>query len=195
MPLLPPEPFVFPEHLLTNEGRISEPTSGWWVLHTRPRAEKALTRRFLASSLPFFLPLYKREWRSRGRLLSSHLPLFPGYVFMLGDAQARLRALETNLVANCLPVSDQRRLSANLIQVYQMMVSGAPLRPEDQLEPGTLVEIISGPLVGMQGKILRKGKDLRFFIEVEFLQRGVSVDIEKWMFRPLDHLHEACTTT
>jgi transcriptional antiterminator RfaH len=191
MPLLPPEPFVFPDDLLSCDHSPSEMPAAWWVLHTRPRAEKALARRFLNSSLPFFLPLYKREWRTQGRLLSSHLPLFPGYVFLYGDHQGRLQALETNLVVNCLPVSDQSRLRSDLIQVYQMMVCGSSLTPEDRLEPGAVVEITSGPLAGLQGKILRQRPGLRFFIEVDFLQRGVSVDMEGWMFRPVERLRPA----
>ena len=86
----------------------------WWVLHTRPRAEKVLARHCHKRELPFFLPLYHRKWRSRGRLQSSFLPLFPGYVFLLGGGDVRLAALETNLVAQVIPVNDQRQLHEDL---------------------------------------------------------------------------------
>ena len=52
--------------------------------------------------MPFFLPLHERHWRNRGRQFRSYLPLFPGYVFLRGTADERLKALETNLVANVL---------------------------------------------------------------------------------------------
>jgi len=191
MPLLPLEPFVYPKDLLTAAAADENRTGSWWVLHTRPRAEKALARRILSQQHNFFLPLYKRQWRSRGRLLCSHVPLFPGYLFLHGDGQARQRALETNLVANCLPVSDQPVLWSDLARVYHLMASGSPLSPEDRLQPGTRVEIVSGPFAGITGKIIRRGKDLRFFVEVEFLQRGVSVEIESWMFRPLEECESA----
>ncbi|HMF12267.1 MAG TPA: transcription termination/antitermination NusG family protein [Gemmataceae bacterium] len=186
MPLLPLEPFVFPDDLLTASPLPENEAERWWVLHTRPRAEKALARLVLGHKLPFFLPLYKRQWRSRGRLLSSHLPLFPGYVFLRGDSEGRLRALETNLVANCLPVGDQDRLTADLKDVFTLMASGSALSPEDRLQPGTQVEIVSGPLAGIEGRIIRRGKNVTFFVEVQFLQQGVSVEIESWMFRPVD---------
>jgi len=186
MPLLPLEPFVFPDDLLTRSPPPENDAERWWVLHTRPRAEKALARLVLGHKLAFFLPLYKRQWRSRGRMLSSHLPLFPGYLFLRGDGQARLRALETNLVANCLPVGDQQRLAADLKNVFTLMSSGSALSPEDRLQPGQHVEIVSGPLAGVEGKIIRRGKQLTFFVEVQFLQQGVSVEIESWMFRPVD---------
>src|SRR5579885_2398883 len=111
MPLLPMEPFVFPDDLLTAPPAPAN-DSPWWVLHTRPRAEKALARKILSQDLSSFLPLYTKLWRSRGRLLCSYAPLFTGYLFLCGDHEARRRALETNLVANCLPVPDPRRLRA-----------------------------------------------------------------------------------
>jgi transcription antitermination factor NusG len=186
MPLLPLETFVFPPDLFTG------PSSGhadgancWWALHTRPRAEKSLARRLLARDIPFFLPLYQRQARVRGRLFCSHLPLFPGYLFLRGEGQFRLAALETNLVVRVLPVVDQDQLQKELTHVYQLVASGAPLSPEDQLQPGRRVEVTAGPLIGLEGKVLRRGKRLKFFVEVQLLQRGVSVEVESWMIQPV----------
>jgi transcriptional antiterminator RfaH len=184
MPLLPMETFVFPDDLLS-----LHPTPGedcWWVLHTRPRAEKALARKLLGQELPYFLPLYKKQWRSRGRLLCSYVPLFTGYLFLRGDHEARRQALETNLVANCLTVPDPQQLRADLFGVHQLMTSGAPLTPEERLQPGTRVEIVSGPLAGLEGTVLRAGSRMRFYVEVKFLQQGVSAEVEGWMIRPLE---------
>src|SRR6516165_139504 len=88
MPLLPLEPFVYPDDLLDQPVLLPEASARWWVLHTRPRAEKSLARRLLRTATPFFLPLRKRQWRHRGRLLCSYVPLFPGYVFLRSDSQS-----------------------------------------------------------------------------------------------------------
>lgn len=189
MPLLPPETYLYPEALLGGVAPGRGDPCRWLVLHTRPRAEKMLARRFLARSLPFFLPLFHRRWRCRGRLLSSHLPLFPGYLFLLGGQDARLEALQTNLVAHCLQVEDQEELHADLVRVHHLMTSGEPLVPEERVQPGTVVDIIDGPLKGLQGKVIRQGKRLKFFVAVNFLQRGASVEIDGWMIRPLGSQH------
>jgi transcriptional antiterminator RfaH len=186
MPILPPEPFILPENLLEQPFPAVVGECCWWVLHTRPRAEKSLARRALDQGLPFFLPLYNRQWQSRGRLFSSHLPLFPGYLFVFGDYYARLESLRTNLVAQALPVIDQARLHEDLRRVYHLMVSGVPLSPEERLQPGDLVEVTAGPLIGIGGKVLRRGKKLKLFVEVHLLQQGVSVELESWMIRPLE---------
>lgn len=185
MPLLPLEPYVYPDDLLSTAAVEPFDTASWWVLHTRPRAEKSLARRLLAHNLSFFLPLYQHQWRSRGRLFRAHMPLFPGYVFLRGDAEARLRALETNQVVRTLTVPDPTGLQADLARVYRMMQAGMLLSPEEQLQPGAPVEIVAGPLAGLEGTILRRGKQLRFFVEVRLLQRGVSIEIEGWMIRLL----------
>jgi transcriptional antiterminator RfaH len=185
MPLLPLEPFVYPDSLLLAPAAVPSHESGprWWVLHTKPRAEKALTRKLLQRGVPFFLPLHKRQWRNRGRLHSSYLPLFPSYVFLQAEHEGASRTLETNLIARILPVEDQKRLHSDLARVYSLITSGAALAPEDRLEPGTPVEITSGPLAGLEGKVLRRGKQLRFVVEVQFLQRGVSVEVESGMIQ------------
>src|SRR5947209_4182030 len=172
MPLLSMEPFVFPDDLLTAPAEPPADDARWWVLHTRPRAEKALARKILVQELHYFLPLGKKQWRNNGRSFASYVPLFTGYIFLYGDADARYRALETNLVAACLPVADQGRLHEDLRRVYQLVASGAPVSPEERLEAGARVEIISGPFAGMEGRVLRRGKQLKFFIEVQFLRQG-----------------------
>jgi transcriptional antiterminator RfaH len=182
MPLLSLEPFIHPERVLDHPADAAP--GRWWVLHTRPRAEKTLARRLLDRDVPFFLPLYQRQWRNRGRQFRSYLPLFPGYVFLHGDDRQRLAALETNLVAQVLPAEDQSRLRADLRRVHQLITTGAPVTPEDRLEPGDPVAIVKGPFAGLEGTVLRRGKQLRFVVEVHLLRRAVSVEVESWMVEP-----------
>ncbi len=181
MPILPPEPYLFPDDLFVQSAPGPGEPRRWWALHTRPRAEKALSRGCLSRRLPFFLPLCRRHTRARGKTLTAHVPLFSGYLFLLADEDERVQALTTNLVANCLPVPDQAELHADLSGVHRLMASDLPVAPEDRLPPGTLVEIVRGPLAGLQGKVIRQGKHLRFIVEVHFLHKGARVDLEGWM--------------
>jgi transcriptional antiterminator RfaH len=189
MPLLPPEPFMWPESLLAQWPLPAGDSSRWWVLHTKPRTEKSLARYFLSRELAFFLPLAKKQWRNKGRRLTSFVPLFPGYIFLLGNTQARLDALGTHRVAQCLAVEDQGLLHADLARIHQLMLSGVPIAAEGRLRPGSWVEITSGPLEGLQGKVLRRGKRWRFIVEVHFLQRGASVEIDGDMIQPALEKH------
>jgi transcription antitermination factor NusG len=186
MPLLTAEPSLFPETLFSGDGSCQEALPDWLVVYTRARAEKALARSLLARQVGFFLPLHERRWHSpSGRVRCSFLPLFPGYVFLHQGTEARLNALETGLVSRCLSVVDQLALHRDLARVYRLIASGAPLLPEERLEPGSLVEFVYGSLAGLQGKVIRRGKQLRLVVEVELLQRGVSVEIDSHMVQPL----------
>src|SRR5262249_21001309 len=119
MPLLPAEPCLYPENLFSES---ETPADGfWWVLHTRPRAEKAVARALLAHQVPFFLPVYENSRRVSGRLHTSHLPLFAGYLFLRADDEGRTSALETNQIANCIRVPDQAELLAELTAVHKTM--------------------------------------------------------------------------
>ena len=179
MPLLPAEPCHFPELLFTEP--VSTSDGKWWVLHTKPRTEKAVARALYSHKVPFFLPVYEKSTRAKGRLQSSHLPLFPSYVFLLADDDGRTRALETNQIANCIPVVDQVALRHELEGVYRVMTSGLPIGPESLLVPGATVTITQGPLAGIDGKVLRRGSKLTLILEVQMLRQGVSVEIENWM--------------
>lgn len=185
MPLLALEPFLYPENLLASSERPPEQTERWWVLHTKPRVEKSLARQCVARELSFYLPLHHKKWRNGGRVQQSHVPLFPGYVFLHGDESARQVAFETNLVAYAIPVVQQQQLHDDLFRLHRFIDSGTAVTAEDRLQTGDPVRIVHGPLTGMEGKVLRREKNCRFFIEIRFLQRGVSAEIESWMIQAL----------
>lgn len=179
MPILHREPSLFPEDLLSDPGTPGDGQGRvWWVLHTRPRQEKTLARDLFRQGLRFFLPLTVKRGRVRGRTLLSHLPLFPSYVFLLADPEERLAALDTCRVLHTLKVADQGVLWRDLRQVERLIAARLSLTLEGGLVPGVLVEITSGPLVGLRGKILQSTSGARFVVEVDFIRQGASVLVE-----------------
>lgn len=180
MPILPPEPDIYPSDLL--EAPLSRAQDGacWWVLHTLPRQEKSLARHLQKVHLSHYLPLILRRNRYRGRLLTSNIPLFTGYVFLHGTDEDRIRALATQRVRHTLAVPDQVRLQEDLRQIRQLIATGAPITPEAKLLPGELVEIRCGPLKGLRGRILRRREGgRRFIVSVDFIQQGASIELEE----------------
>jgi hypothetical protein len=184
MPILPPEPSLYPDNLF-QETESPAAEGRWWVLHTRPRSEKSLARVAVRESISFFLPVYVHRWRSNGRLFKSTLPLFPGYLFVHSTDVARVKLQDTGWVANVLPVNDQQRLQTDLVRVHGVMGAGVPMNPEPRLPVGTRVRVTAGPLCGLEGLVVRQSKQLRLVLEVRFMQQGVSVEVESWMVTPL----------
>lgn len=186
MPLLEAEARTFPDTLFTDPAFVVDGgPAKWWVLYTRARMEKSVARKLRAREVPFYLPVYKQTWETGGRVRSSYLPLFPGYVFLYGDEDARVAALETNLLSATIPVVDQRRLFDDLTRVERVLGGEVPVTPEEELPPGSPVEIMSGTFQGLVGKVVRRDGQTRLVVEVEFLRRGVSVEVDEWALRSL----------
>jgi transcriptional antiterminator RfaH len=186
MPLLPAEPDLFPGRLFDDASLWDGADRVWWVLHTRPRQEKSLARQLHDAAVPFYLPQVARRWRLRGRVMQSHVPLFPGYLFLLGSREERLTALATQRVVHSLEVIDQGSLWHDLRQINRLIATGAPVTPEDRLAPGMMVEIRTGPLAGLCGKILRTATGQRFVVQVNFIQRGASVLMDDFNLAKID---------
>jgi transcription antitermination factor NusG len=186
MPIAPAETCLFPDNLLDPAVAVADASARWWVLHTRPRAEKAVARQLVGRAVGFYLPLYEHRLTSGGRVRSSYLPLFPGYVFLHGNDEGRRLALETNQIAQTLQVPDQLGLFGDLQRIRQLLETRQKLTPEQRLQPGTPVRIVAGALAGMTGVVIRQGRQLRFVVAVSFLQSGASVDVESWMIEPLN---------
>jgi transcription antitermination factor NusG len=176
MPILAAEPSVYPADLF--ELSPDEPRR-WWVLHTRPRQEKALARQLHAQEVGFYLPLIAKRTKIRGKLVSAHIPLFPGYVFLIGRHEQLLQAYATRRAARHLDVLDQDKLWRDLRQVQRLIATGLPIRPELALVPGAHVAITTGPLAGLRGVIARTVSGHRFVVQVDFIQRGASVMMEE----------------
>jgi transcriptional antiterminator RfaH len=185
MPVLPQEPSVSPGDLFSPDFQQSLESGVWWALHTRPRAEKSLARRLAQHEIAFFLPLHEKSRRQQRRWIRSRLPLFPSYLFLFGAEDARRRALETNLVVNCLAIQDQARVASDLFRLHELIESGMSVFPEERLRPGMRAQIASGPLSGMCGTVIRCGRTRKFVVEVDFLQQGASVELDASLIEPV----------
>lgn len=162
-----------------------EEDSRWWVLHTRARAEKALVRHLAMESVAYFLPLYERRRRVQRRMVRTHFPLFPGYLFVHTDDAGRQAALETKMVANCLEVEDQDSMAHDLFRILKIIESGAQLSPEARLQPGMAARITKGPLAGFEGVVLQRKSAFRFVVAVRFMQQGAAVQVDDCMLEPI----------
>lgn len=180
MPLLPRESDLYPDSLL-EWARSGESTDHEWsVVYTMSRREKQLARELKSLSIGFYLPTYEARHRSpSGRVRSSYLPLFPGYVFLFTPSQNRDRVLSTNCVSRWIDVAQPEQLANDLTQLRHVLAVGKSVLPESRLEPGTRARVTGGPLAGLEGTILRRQGQTRLCLAVNFLQQGASVEIDE----------------
>jgi transcriptional antiterminator RfaH len=176
MPVLAEEPDCFPPDLFN----VTPPVDPrlWWVAHTRPRQEKAVARQLLTAALPYYLPCQRKRIRVGGRVLTSTVPLFAGYVFVRLTHAEKWRVMATNRVASLLQVTDQDQLGEDLRRVRSVLDLGRPVSSEVKLVPGTVVTLRDGPLTGMTGILIREVGGFKFIVQVDFIQQGVSVTVD-----------------
>ncbi len=188
MPILEAEVCVFPEDLLSESPVICDTSSTdrrWWAVYTKSRQEKALARHLIGHEVPFYLPLIPKDNIIRGRRVTSHVPLFSGYVFLFGSDEERLTALTTNRTSRILPVGDQDQLRFDLANVQSLIASNAPLAIERRLVPGDHVRIKTGSLRGLEGVVVKRHGRIRLLVAVNYLQQGVSVEIDDCAVEPI----------
>ena len=150
----------------------------WWVAHTKPRQEKALAWDVFRRQIPFFLPMCEVSRQSKSRAWKTKLVLFPGYVFVCGDAEQRLKTLKTGRIANLIEVVDQDRLKKELAGVKRLIETQLAINPYPALKEGTRCRVRSGPLVGLEGRVERRKKPARFVVEISILGQGAAVEID-----------------
>ena len=127
MPLLDRETDIFPANLLTSQQAVKEP---WWAMYTMARQEKKLMRQLIDEKIAFYAPVIERRYRSpNGRLRKSYEPLFANYVFVCGDEDARYRSVCTGCVSRTLSVPEPDKLVVDLLQVFNLVATNAPLAP------------------------------------------------------------------
>lgn len=183
MPLLKRELDIFPENLLTSEQAATHP---WWAMYTMARQEKKLMRELVELGISFYAPVIERRYRSpNGRLRMSYEPLFANYVFVCGEEDARYQAVCTGTISRWLPVTESELLVADLLQIFNLVATKAPLAPESRLEPGMRVRIRSGSFAGYEGVIVRRDKEVRLQVSVRFMDQGISVAIEDCQADPI----------
>jgi transcription antitermination factor NusG len=182
MPILPAEPDCNPPNLWDDPAHLAtNQDAAWWCLHTKPRQEKATARDLRAQGIVYYLPqVLKESHTPKGRKIKSIVPLFTGYMFLKGSLDDRLTALRADRLVAVLEVIDQEAIARDLHQIYTMLSSGLPVTEENTAAVGATVRITTGPLTGMVGKVIRRGKRDQFVAVVRFLGRGAMVDLEDW---------------
>jgi len=174
-------PIVFPVN-----SSVEDICGLWWVAHTKARNEKALAWCLAGWDIPYFLPLREKTTIRSGRRFKSLLPLFSGYLFFAGSSEQRLQALTTNRIAQVIEVVDQAGLVRQLSQIHRALDSGLSLDPHPRLKSGDGCRVTAGPLMGMEGIVVRKKSITRLLLEVEILGQAAAVEIDSELLEPIE---------
>ncbi len=161
----------------------------WYALYTRSRFEKKLMSELVDRSIEVFLPMREVLSRWKDRKKKVWLPLFPGYLFVrqVDTPANRYRILNIPGAVRFVGFNGQT------VPIPQEQIEGVrtfleaklSVDPYPYMTIGRRVEVIAGPLKGIQGKLVQKKGRFRFVIQVDLIRQAVSVEIDASDVRPL----------
>ena len=157
----------------------------WHVLHVRSRQEKALRDDLIVRGIQYFLPLVRQARFYGRRKAQVELPLFAGYVFLLGTTEQAYSADRTGRVARIIPVFNQDQMDWELGNLQLALQKCPALVPYPYLKAGLKVEVRAGPFRGIQGVIENRAKEHRLILQITTLGKAVSLEIDASLVDPI----------
>ncbi len=166
---------------LSNNGTLAPSSeAGWWAVYTRHQHEKVIAHMLEAKGLEVFLPLYETVHRWKDRRKSLTLPLFPGYLFIRERSEGRLLAITTPGIHMILMQGGRLAVisAAEIEGIQRALADPTRVEPYPFLKCGERVRVIRGPLLGVQGILVRKKNLCRLILSVELLSQSAAVEVQ-----------------
>jgi len=173
-----PNPFETPEWADADALQEKFP---WYAVRTRSNQERIAATTFENKGYEQYLPVYRSRRRWSDRVVTTELPLFPGYVFCRFDHKQRLPIMTTPGVVSVVgfgndpaPIPD-----SEIEAVHMVLGSGLAAEPYPFLQEGQRIRVTHGSLKDLEGILVKKKSDWRLVVSVGMLQRSVSVEIDR----------------
>jgi transcription antitermination factor NusG len=152
----------------------------WYAAYTCANHEKRVRDQLEQRSVESFLPVYGTVRRWKDRRMSLELPLFPGYVFVRLALRDRLRVLQIPSVVRLVGFGDRPTALPDLeIEALRRgLMRDMRMEPFPFLKVGHRVRVRNGPLLGLEGILVRKKNTSRFVISLHLILRSVATEID-----------------
>jgi transcription antitermination factor NusG len=163
----------------------------WYAVWTHSHFEQAVSQQLSAKGFSAFLPEMSVWSKRRGEQRLIRVPMFPGYLFVRDEMgkESYIEILKSRGVVRILedgwtrltPVPD-----SEIDAIRQVVKAEVPVFAHEHLAHGDRVEVIEGPLTGLEGLFvedkLSKG---RLVVSVDLLGRSVAVEVDCTTVRPV----------
>src|SRR5690348_5588092 len=159
----------------------------WYAAYSRSRHEKSVLEHLVKRNVESFLPVYEavRRWRNGDHVVK--LPLFPSYTFVRIALRDRLHVLKVPGVVRlvCIqgtpcPIDD-----AEVESLRRVVFAGVGTMPHPYLAAGRRVRITAGPLIGLDGILVRRKGAFRVVLSVDLIQRSIITEVPSRWLEPL----------
>jgi transcriptional antiterminator RfaH len=157
-------------------------TSKWFAVYTLPRNEKKVLERLSDCGIEVFLPIQKKlkKWSDRKKVVEE--PLIRSYVFVRIKEQEYYTVLKTTGViryvsfeGKAVPIPEKQidLLKKFLEQNYSIEVI------EEQIEPGEMIEITMGSMMGVAGELVEHNGAKKVIIRIDHISHSLLVTLPR----------------
>ena len=153
----------------------------WYAVYTCANHERRVADQFAGRDVKNFLPQYEsvRHWKDRKVRLQ--LPLFPGYLFVHMAPPERLLVLQVPGVVrvvgfngNPTPIPQE-----DIERIREFLGQGWRAEPHPYLQMGRRARVVRGPLMGMEGIVVRRKNRSRLVLSFDLIQRSMAIEMEE----------------
>jgi transcription antitermination factor NusG len=152
----------------------------WFAAYTMSRHEKRIASHCERIGIEQFLPLYtsQRSWKNR-TTVDLQMPLFPNYIFvrLLPQDHGPLMRLP-GLLSTVGNAAGPVVIPDGDMELLRRIIACKAIEPHPFLAKGDKVRVVTGPLAGLIGVVLKKGNGLRFIVTLDLIGKSVSLDID-----------------
>lgn len=161
----------------------------WFALYTNPRAEKKAFAELISKDIDTYLPLQKtlKQWSDRKKWVEE--PLFRSYIFVHIPVSSYYDVLNTPGIIRYVTFEGKAvPIPQGQIDAIRYYLSGQDLVQEDfrnsGLLPGSPVEIVRGPLRGLNGILVDFHGQKKVRLEIEALGQFLNLNISLQDIKP-----------
>lgn len=168
---------------ISSKTRVKDSDESWFLAQLKPgglvRARVNLERQGFVC----FMPMLPVTTHVRSKLVSTHRPLFPGYLFVSsGDPGICWSKVSSTFGVSRLVSLDGRlptRVPASCMISIQTACVGENWAPDaTHLRENENVRIVTGPLTGSVGKIVSSPANDRIIVLLELMGRQVKATVQ-----------------
>ncbi len=155
----------------------------WYAIYTRSRYEKRVHQRLTEARVEAYLPLIKtwRIWSDRKKQVE--VPLLPGYLFVRTQPEKHHQYFDIlntpgivrfiTFEGKAVAIPDQQIEALKRLNDQGVDMESLEKSPE----PGTPVKVISGPMKGLRGEVIRKGGGQMLILRIDSLDKCITLNI------------------
>lgn len=152
----------------------------WYAAYTKPRNEKKVYDRLVSAGIETYLPLQKRlkQWSDRKKMVEE--PLFRSYIFVKITQKDYYIVLNTlglvryiTFEGKAVPIPENQ-----IDQIKQLLEQNIEVEAIDEkLEPGTMVEVKFGSLMGLEGELIEHHGKKKVIVRIEHISHSLLVTL------------------